>query len=83
MKPEELGDDPVWLEAWHWVMLEHEQTWTDGQSAEFAQWLAADPLHKVRHEEASQLWLLAGVVPPMEVDTAAQDQMGTIPLDEA
>jgi ferric-dicitrate binding protein FerR (iron transport regulator) len=80
MNPDARHDDPAWHEAWHWVQIEHEQSWTPGQRAEFDRWLAADPSNRARHAEASRLWLLAGLVPPAHVRTP---DGGDDPEDEA
>lgn len=62
--------DPVWDAAWSWVMRQHERESFDaGAEAELARWLAADRLHRQAYDKASRLWLMAGLVPPVnEID---------------
>lgn len=61
-------DDPTWQAAWAWVKREHEHqgslpaTW----QGEFKAWLMADSFHRKTYEEAARLWLLVGMVPPVE-----------------
>ena len=57
--------DKAWDDAWHWLTLQHEQ----GQLSASAQqalthWLAAAPEHRTAYADASQLWLITGLVPP-------------------
>lgn len=57
--------DWIWNAAWSWVTRQHEKNSFDSRTqAEFAQWLAADPAHRQAYEQASDLWLIAGLVPP-------------------
>lgn len=61
----EKNEDPVWQSAWAWVRRQHVPAGHDEAAREeFARWLAADPVHSKTFEEASQLWLLVGLVPP-------------------
>ncbi|WP_198086138.1 DUF4880 domain-containing protein [Variovorax sp. E3] len=59
--------DPVWQAAWTWVRRQHERGAFDDAATrdEFAQWLAASPLHRKTYDEAGRLWLLVGLVPPV------------------
>jgi transmembrane sensor len=72
--------DPTWDTAWTWVQRQHETPELDAHAlAELARWLAADPRHRVAYEEASKLWLLAGLVPPVndiEIPGADTDDAG-------
>jgi transmembrane sensor len=56
--------DPTWQVAWSWVQREHEQPLDASALAERALWLKSDPAHRQAYDEASRLWLLAGLVPP-------------------
>ncbi|QOF76965.1 FecR/PupR family sigma factor regulator [Variovorax sp. 38R] len=58
--------DPAWQTAWAWVRRQHagEGALDAAASAELAQWLAADPMHRQTYAEAARLWLLVGQVPP-------------------
>ncbi|WP_085316349.1 FecR/PupR family sigma factor regulator [Derxia lacustris] len=59
-------DDPIWRQAWDWVQAEHAEE-LDGERLErLRQWLAADPAHARAYEDAARLWLLAGLVPPLD-----------------
>lgn len=58
--------DPVWDDAWRWVTLQHENAeLAPADQAVFAQWLAAAPEHQRAYADASQLWLISGLVPPV------------------
>lgn len=57
--------DPIWQAAWAWVRRQHEPGgFSAAARREFVQWLAADASHRQTYEEAAQLWLLVGLVPP-------------------
>jgi len=58
-------DDPTWQTAWAWVSREHEQTLAPQARAEMIAWLQADPLHRKAYDDAARLWLLVGLVPPV------------------
>ena len=71
--------DAVWETAWTWVQRQHENpSLPEPQKAELIRWLAADPRHRAVYEEASKLWLLAGLVPPVN-DVGAPDAPITPP----
>jgi transmembrane sensor len=63
--------DVVWDTAWAWVQRQHETPdLAEPLKAELVRWLAADPRHRTVYEEASKLWLLSGLVPPVnDVET--------------
>ena len=69
------AQDPLWDEAWAWLMRQHEQGAHDGDTAAgLARWLAASPDHRKVSEQASRLWLLSGFVPPVhDVETPRED----------
>jgi ferric-dicitrate binding protein FerR (iron transport regulator) len=55
-------NDPVWSAAWEWARRERlDETAT----SRLIQWLAADPAHRKAYDKARRLWLLAGLVPPV------------------
>jgi transmembrane sensor len=57
---------PVWDLAWSWVIRQHERDSFDAAAAaELACWLATDPIHRQVFDKASRLWLMAGLVPPV------------------
>ncbi|WP_447777031.1 FecR/PupR family sigma factor regulator [Variovorax boronicumulans] len=64
--PNDTQSDPTWQTAWAWVRRQHagEGALDAAASAELAQWLAADPMHRQTYAEAARLWLLVGQVPP-------------------
>jgi ferric-dicitrate binding protein FerR (iron transport regulator) len=69
-------NDPVWDAAWAWVQRQHEDPHLDEPAkAELVRWLAADPRHRAIYEEASRLWLLAGLVPPVNDIEAPDDDI--------
>lgn len=72
-------DDPVWNAAWTWVQREYDRdTFDDAARDEMTTWLAADPAHRRAYDKAARLWLLAGMVPPVN-DVGGDD----IPHDDA
>jgi len=62
------SDDPVWQTAWRWVLREHEQPLSEDQRDELMRWLDDDARHLAAHQKASRLWLLGGLVPPVNED---------------
>ncbi|MBO9643446.1 MAG: DUF4880 domain-containing protein [Pseudacidovorax sp.] len=59
-------DDPVWHSAWAWVQREYDRdTFDDAARDALSEWLNADPTHRVVYAKAARLWLLAGLVPPV------------------
>lgn len=57
--------DPIWQAAWAWVRRQHEPGGLVGDARlDFVQWLAADASHRQVYDEAAQLWLLVGLIPP-------------------
>jgi ferric-dicitrate binding protein FerR (iron transport regulator) len=53
-------------------------TFDDAARDEMTTWLAADPAHRRAYDKAARLWLLAGMVPPVN-DIGGDD----IPHDDA
>ncbi|CAM3707579.1 FecR/PupR family sigma factor regulator [Paracidovorax anthurii] len=63
--------DLVWEQAWAWVRQQYALMETGAAPEEVAprqliQWLKADPRHREAYEQASRLWLAAGLLPPDE-----------------
>ena len=79
-------DDPVWNAAWAWVQREYDRdAFDDAARDEMAAWLAADAVHRRAYDKAARLWLLAGVVPPVNdigSDALPQDTEGEPPPGE-
>ena len=61
--PDSEGDDIVWHAAVEWVILQHESPLDAVAEKELSDWLENDPAHRAAYEEASQLWMLTGLVP--------------------
>ena len=59
-------DDPSWNTAWEWVVREHEQPLDEAARAELVAWLKISPEHRKSYDEASRIWLLVGLVPPVD-----------------
>lgn len=57
--------DVLWQTAVGWVMREHDQQLDAGTREVLFDWLARDPAHRAVYEEASLIWLLTGLVPPV------------------
>ncbi|HKX40508.1 MAG TPA: FecR/PupR family sigma factor regulator [Burkholderiaceae bacterium] len=51
-----------------WVMALHDAPHDPAVRDALAQWLAADPAHRVAYAEARRVWLLTGLLPPSAVD---------------
>lgn len=62
-----MTPDPVWEIAWAWILRQHERENFDAAAqAELIRWLTADPAHRQAYEKANRLWVLAGLVPPVD-----------------
>ncbi|MEN7531802.1 MULTISPECIES: DUF4880 domain-containing protein [unclassified Cupriavidus] len=60
------NEDAAWATAWAWVQREHDrERFSDDARARMMEWLAADPAHRRAYDKAARLWLLAGLVPPV------------------
>lgn len=58
--------DASWDVAWAWVQRQHEVGFDDPAfNAELAAWLQADPANRAAYDKAAKIWLLAGLVPPV------------------
>lgn len=58
--------EEVWRQAWSWVQRQHETLdLPPDDLAALAAWLAVSPSHRAAYAHASQIWLLAGLVPPV------------------
>lgn len=66
--------DPLWQTAWSWIQREHERVdFDDNAKAELMAWLLADPAHRTTYDKACRLWMLVGMVPPVN-DLQADDK---------
>ena len=58
--------DPHWDVAWTWVQRQHEAGFANAAfNAALNQWLQADPAHRRAYDQATRLWAIAGLVPPV------------------
>jgi ferric-dicitrate binding protein FerR (iron transport regulator) len=57
-------DDLIWQTAVDWVIREHEAPFDTATRQALVTWLKGDPARRRAYEEASDLWLLTGLVPP-------------------
>ncbi|TJZ72941.1 FecR/PupR family sigma factor regulator [Chitiniphilus eburneus] len=75
-----MREDPIWEEAWNWVIRQHEGDFDTAAQAEFAAWMQAGADRPVAYEDAARIWLLTGLVPPAnDVETegcSRQEQDG-------
>lgn len=63
----------VWDAAWQWVLRQHDEGFEDPQfNAALHDWLRADPAHGRAYDQASRIWAIAGLVPPVN-DMSATD----------
>ena len=59
-------EDPVWDAAWDWITREHRgDGLSEGERRALVEWLHEDPRNRAAHERAAKLWLLSGLVPPV------------------
>lgn len=57
--------DEIWDIAWQWAQYPmHDVTDTHPDLQALQQWLAQHPSHKVAYDQACELWLLSGLIPP-------------------
>lgn len=68
--------DPVWDTAWSWVRREYDGTHFDAATrVEMVKWILSDPAHRNAYDKAARLWLIAGLVPPVnDVGDGAEDE---------
>jgi ferric-dicitrate binding protein FerR (iron transport regulator) len=71
-------DNPLWSAAWAWVMREHEIPLDASARSDLNTWLRANAAHRYAYEEASQLWLMAGLIPPASSDPHDPDSPDNI-----
>lgn len=67
-------DNAAWQAALDWVMVLHESPQDVPLREALAAWLAESPVHRSAYEEARRVWLLTGLVPPLD---AAADEAGS------
>ncbi len=68
--------DPVWDTAWSWVRREYDGTHFDAAARiEMVKWMLSNPAHRDAYDKAARLWLVAGLVPPVNggVDDAEDE----------
>jgi ferric-dicitrate binding protein FerR (iron transport regulator) len=58
-------NDPIWQAALDWVLSAQQQPLDASAASSLAAWLAEAPAHRTAYEEASRVWLLTGLVPPL------------------
>jgi transmembrane sensor len=63
--PDDISDA-----AAHWCMRLHESDCTDAERDQFAQWLAADPMHAIEYEAMLEIWDVADQLPRPPVSQA-------------
>jgi len=58
--------DATWQAAWAWVQRQHETPDLPAtDQAALVAWLNAAPAHWAAYERASKVWLMTGLVPPV------------------
>jgi len=60
---ESQRDDIIWQTAVEWIIRQQELPWDAAAENELIAWLKKDPANRAAYEEASQVWLLTGLVP--------------------
>ena len=73
------SEDPVWDAAWDWVTREHRgEGLPESERRALAEWLGEDPRNRAAYQRAAKLWLLSGLVPPVnDVPIPGADGQGT------
>lgn len=61
-------DDAAWQAALGWVMALHASPQDARLREGLAAWLGESPLHRGAYEEARRVWLLTGLVPPLDAE---------------
>ncbi|MBE0457047.1 DUF4880 domain-containing protein [Pseudoalteromonas prydzensis] len=57
--------DEIWRQAWQWAQYPvHEVAEDHPDLQRLQEWLKKDYKHKVAYEQACELWLVSGLVPP-------------------
>lgn len=58
--------DPTWNTAWAWVKRQYGPGGFDAiVQREFVAWITAAPANRAAYESAAWVWLMAGLVPPV------------------
>ncbi|SAI74499.1 Uncharacterised protein [Bordetella ansorpii] len=67
MNPTSSSPNPgVWEAALAWVQRQHDESAFDAAAQqELIAWLRQDPEHRRAYDRAARLWLIAGLVPPV------------------
>lgn len=60
--PDSQRDDVAWQTAVDWIIRKHESPLDSVAERELSDWMAKDPANRAAYEEASQLWMLTGLV---------------------
>lgn len=60
--PDSQRDDVAWQTAVDWIIRKHESPLDSVAERDLSDWLAKDPANRAAYEEASQLWMLTGLV---------------------
>ena len=60
--PDSQRDDVAWQIAVDWIIRKHESPLDSAAERELSDWLAKDPANRAAYEEATQLWMLTGLV---------------------
>lgn len=60
--PDSQRDDVAWQTAVDWIIRKHESPLDFVAERDLSDWLAKDPANRAAYEEASQLWMLTGLV---------------------
>lgn len=67
--PDSGGDnaagEPAMQTAMEWVRRIHERELKPAECAALAAWRGSHPVHAKAYKDAQQLWMLAGLVPPI------------------
>lgn len=80
----EREDDAAWQTALSWVMALHESPQDARLREELAAWLNESPVHRSAYEEARRVWLLTGLVPPLDAELEdGDDSTSTSPPPSA
>jgi ferric-dicitrate binding protein FerR (iron transport regulator) len=53
-----------WQAALDWLLLQHEQAFSDIDQLAFSTWINANVAHQRAYDEAKRVWQLTGLLPP-------------------
>lgn len=63
-------DELLWQIAIGWIRRQHESELSVAERKELDAWLKENPAHRAAYDEAAQVWLISGLIPPAGLETS-------------